>query len=133
MIILAFLGVAFGYAVFYAGLTGFLALLSGGKIKKQTILGGLGVTGSGSLSSSLNLAQFNPFGASGIAKSETTAAAYAGSPGAYITPAEAPASFMTGNGTLGQSPLSGATALTPGAPSTPAPAPQTSPNGGISA
>lgn len=111
MIIFAFLGLAVGYALFYAGLTGFLALMSGGRIKKQSVLGGLGITGASSLTAQFNTAQFNPFGAAGNAKSETTTAAYTGSPGAYVTPAEAPVAFLTGNGMLGQSPISGSTAL----------------------
>lgn len=115
MLILAFVGLAVGYAVFYAGLTGFLSLLSSGKIKKQTILGSLGVTGADSLSSTLNLAQFNPFGASGSAGSVSTTAAYTGNPAAYFTPAEAPASYLTGNGQMAASPVSGLTALGTGA------------------
>ena len=109
MLVLGFAFLVFGYAVAYAGMTGFLSLLSGGKIEKESVLQAMGVTGQGGLTQSMSsfaLAS-NPFANAAAlnVKSDTVSSSLG------ITADMAPAAYLMGNGMSNQAPISGTVAL----------------------
>jgi hypothetical protein len=98
VVVYGFALLVFGYALAYAGMTGWLSLLSGGKIPKQSVLTALGVTGPNGLSTSLASygLKVNPFANAAALGDSGDAIALVKNLG--ITSQMAPAAYLAGNG-----------------------------------
>jgi hypothetical protein len=109
MVVYGFALLVFGYALAYAGMTGFLGMLSGGKIPKVSVMTALGITGPNGLSSSLSSygLKVNPF--VNAAALNVNAADVTQNLG--ITAQMAPAAYSLGNGQRANSPISSTQAL----------------------
>ena len=104
---MAFAVLVFGYALMYAGMTGYLSLLSGGKIPKVSVLAALGVTGASGLLTS-GTGALNPFASAAALSTGVTG----GTLSTALVPASiAPQAYLSGTGSAAPSPISGAQAL----------------------
>lgn len=109
MVVFAFVLLLGGYAIAYAGMTGFLSLLSGGKIKKVSVFEALGITGPNGLTTSFSSygLGINPFVNAAALNTQPDTV----STGLGITQQMAPAAYLLGNGQRAQTPVTGSQAL----------------------
>jgi hypothetical protein len=106
MSFMAFGVLILGYALVYAGLSGWFSLLKlnvKGMTAKVSVLSALGITGTSGLASGGSATAFNPFA---VSASASTAAL-----SNIIPQSVAPLAYLGGNGTAAPSPVSGAQAL----------------------